>query len=125
MDKNDVKFREVYRLPTNKNSSHGEEIIASQAIMEEFMSGSVPSKFESYECKLEEARRSPNQSACALCDTNAVNLQPLHRSENSPLVCEDCGVDYWLALQWVYPPAVLMNRKQKADPLPEPPERPE
>jgi len=117
MDKNHIKFREIYRAPANKNRSHGEEIIASQAIMEEFMSGSVPSKFESYEQKLEEARRSPNESACALCGAEVANLQPLHCTENS-LLAEDCGEDYWLALRWVYPPAVMVNRKQKADPLP-------
>ncbi|MGA3038963.1 MAG: hypothetical protein ABSE64_15980 [Vulcanimicrobiaceae bacterium] len=110
MREEDTEYREIYRMPAKEDRSHAEEILASQVIMEEFMSGSVRGKFESYEKKLEDARRAPDASRCALCGTDSHPLQPLG-TENSPLVCEDCKFNYCIAFQWVCPPAVMMDRK--------------
>lgn len=108
------EFRLVYRLP-KKGKSAAEEVLGAQAVMEEFMSGSVRSTFERYEEKLAEAQRAPRPEACALCDGTGLTLRPLSNSDSAPIVCEDCGVDYWLAVQWVYPPAVMMDRSSRKE----------
>ncbi len=108
----DVQLRTVYRFGPSEGRSKAEMVLAGQAIMEELGCNSR-SKLKAYDEKLDAAENSRKSNVCALCERESRLLSPLSNVDNSPLVCEDCGVDYWMCVNFVFPPAAMFNKKHR------------
>ena len=106
----DAKIKTVYTMGDQTGRSYSDKVFAAQAIQEEFGCNSR-SRLEAFRKKLREGK--PQEpGVCALCDRPSEKLTHLNPSESSPLVCDDCGVDYWMSVTFVHPPA-LMKRTNK------------
>lgn len=108
-----TRLETVYRGSLPHTQDPAEEALAIQALMEEFTCGSSRQTLERYQEKLKSSAGSA-KNVCALCDEPG-QLTPLGAGPDS-LVCDDCGFEYWLCVNAVFPPATVVRHGPSTGP---------